>query len=284
MKNALITGGTAGIGKETARALLQRGYRVTLVARDQAKGEALVRTLGQEIPGAQVAFEPVDLSRFGEVRAFAQRYRAANPCIDALVLNAGLFTPRLMRSESGHEFMFATTHLGHFLLTHELLPSVRAAQDPRIVVTSSVAHKYGTLVEFDNFENPGDNHLLLAVPFFTYGRSKLANLLFVREFGRRVADPRIRINAFHPGAVRTEIWRGTPGLFNTVISPFLVSEVQGAQTQIQLASEPGLTVSGEYWYRGRVARSTRAGRDPQRARELWDYSLRVFGIERFGEP
>lgn len=284
MKTALITGGSAGIGKETARALAGKGYAVIIAARDARKGNAVVDAIKAEHPAATVEFVALDLSRFADVRAFASTIRARWNHIDALVLNAGLFTPKLFTSESGHEFMFATTHLGHFLLTHELLPLVRASSAGRIVVTSSAGHFVGKMIDFFSFETPSTSTALLAVPFLNYGRAKLCNLLFVRSLAQRLAGTGIRVNAFHPGAVKTEIWRGTPPLFNRMVFPFMVSEATGAQTQIYLATEPSLSVSGEYWVNKQVARSSTASRDPELARQLWEYSERALGISQFGVP
>lgn len=286
MKTALVTGGNAGIGKETARALVQQGYEVIIAARDQAKGDAVVQSIRAETPEARIEFWPLDLSRPAAVIAFAQQLRARWRHLDALVLNAGLFTRRLTTNEAGFEMMFATTHLGHFRLTHELLPLVKASKAGRIVVTSSVGHFFGGGFNFDTLRSPSRNSFLMAVPFLSYGRSKLANLLFVRELARRLADTRVLVNAFHPGAVKTDIWRETPGLFNAVIGPSLISEREGAQTQIYLATSPELKQTGQYWYKKAVERSSRASRDPALATRLWRYSEAAVGIApgTFGEP
>jgi retinol dehydrogenase 12 len=284
MKRALVTGGSAGIGKETVRALVRQGYEVIVAARDKGKGEALIRRIQSETPGARLQFMTVDLSDFGQVEALGHKVRAQWPCIDVLVLNAGLFTPRLHTNEAGYEFMFATTHLGHFLLTHHLLDGVMASPDGRIVVTSSVAHFFGGRFNFDTLRTPSSSSLLMAVPFMAYGRSKLANLLFVRELARRLEGSKVKVNAFHPGPVKTEIWRDTPGLFNALIGPTLISETQGAQTQIFLATEPGLAESGQHWFKKRIEKGSPASRDQALARKLWDYSEQALGIHSFGQP
>lgn len=284
MKTALVTGGSAGIGKHTVRALVARGFAVLIAARDERKGRALVDALRASHPGAQVDFFSLDLSEPDDVRALAREVRSRWDHVDALVLNAGLFTPKLHTNRKGYEFMFATTHLGHFLLTHELLPLVKASADGRIVVTSSVAHFVAGRFDFKTLRQPSTSTALLLAPFLAYGRSKLANLLFVRELARRLAGTRVKVNAFHPGSVKTEIWRGTPGLFNTLIAPTLISEEQGAQTQIHLATEPGLTETGQYWYRKTIHRGSPASRRPDLAQKLWQYSEAALKIRVFGEP
>lgn len=283
-RRALVTGGSAGIGKETVKALVAQGYEVIVAARDAAKGEAVLNAIRAEHPGAQLSFHALDMSQPDAVVAFAQQVQARWDRIDALVLNAGLFTPQLRTGVTGHEFMFATTHLGHFALTHQLLPLVEAAPAGRIVVTSSVAHFFAGGFDFDSLREPSSSTFLMAAPFVAYGRSKLANLLFVRELARRLQGSKVLVNSFHPGSVKTEIWRGTPSLFNALISPSLISEREGAQTQIFLATDPSLVQSGQHWFRKKVEQGSPASRNPELAQRLWDYSEQALGIRRFGRP
>lgn len=283
-RRALVTGGSAGIGKETVRALVAQGFEVMVAARDALKGEAVLAALRAEHPGAQVSFHAVDLSDPAGVVQLAQSVQARWDRIDALVLNAGLFTPALRTGVTGHEFMFATTHLGHFLLTHQLLPLVEAAPAGRIVVTSSVAHFFAGGLHADALLRPSTSTFLMAAPFRAYGRSKLANLLFVRELARRLQGSRILVNSFHPGPVKTEIWRSTPGLFNALIGPTLISERAGAQTQIFLATDPGVTQSGQHWFKQRIERGSPASRDAALASWLWTFSEQALGIRHFGRP
>lgn len=285
MKTALITGGSAGIGKETARHLASQGYEVLIAARDAVKGQAFIEELKRDIPQARAEFHAVNLADFDQVRALCRQLRAERRSLNLLILNAGLFTPKLRTGPSGHEFMFATTHLGHFLMTHELLPLLKAGSEPRIVVTSSVAHNFAARnFDFESLRSPSPRSLLMLIPFRAYGRSKLANILFVRELARRLDGSGIQVNAFHPGSIKSEIWRSTPGLFNLVIDPFLVSTRKGAETQIHLATAPALVSNGDYWFNRRPERSSRASRDPQLAAQLWRYSIDALGIVSFGMP
>lgn len=284
MKRALVTGGNAGIGKHTVEALVAQGYEVVIAARDQLKGLAVVKQIRARHPQALIEFVSVDLSRPSDVESFAKVIRQRWDSLDALVLNAGLFTPKLLTNATGYEFMFATTHLGHFLLTHHLLHLVKASPAGRIVVTSSVAHFFGGRFNFDSLRSPSQSTFLLAAPFLSYGRSKLANLLFVRELARQLEGTRVLVNAFHPGSVKSEIWRSTPGLFNMLIGPTLIPEAKGAETQIFLATDPGLKLSGKHWFKKRIESGSPASRDLALAKRLWDYSEQALGISRFGEP
>ncbi len=282
MKTALITGGSAGIGKITSKALAAKGYKVIIVARDKTKGESLVSSINNDYPNAKAEFHSVDISMFEDVRRFAEEIRSREEKIDLLILNAGLYTPKLKLSESGHEYMFATTHLGNFLLTHELMGLVKNAENARIVVTSSVAHHMGSLIDFFETLEGSPRKASLINGFATYGRSKLANLLFIRELAERLKGEGVLVNAFHPGGVKTEIWRDTSSLMNSLINPFLITEEKGADTQIFLATDPSVTETGKYWCRRKPDVSSKKSKDKKLIRDLWEYSEKALGIKKFG--
>lgn len=283
-RRALVTGGTAGIGLETVRALVAQGYEVIVAARDERKGEAAMQAIRASQPDARVSFHALDMSDPKAVASFAQQVRARWDHIDALILNAGLLTPRLRAGVTGHEFMFAATHLGHFMLTHELLPLVQASQTGRVVVTSSVAHFFSGGFDFESIRKPSRSTFLMAVPFRAYARSKLANLLFVRELARRLSGTNVLVNSFHPGGVQTDLWRDTSGLFNQLIKPTLISSREGAQTQIFLATDSSLAQSGQHWFKKKIEKGSFASRNEQLAKRLWDYSEQALGIRSFGQP
>jgi retinol dehydrogenase 12 len=284
MKTALITGGNSGIGKETARALVGLGWQVLIAARDAAKSRALVESIRAANPRAQIDWLSLDLSDFNGIEAFAAEVSHRMPVIDALVLNAGLYTRQLTTNHAGIELMFATTHLGHFLLTHHLLPNVLASSDGRIVVSSSVAQWMGGRMDLGTMRRPSSSQFLQAAPFKAYGRSKLANMLFVRELAKRLQGTSVKVNGFHPGGIKSDFWRDTPGWVTAMVDPFLISEAKGAKTQIYLASHEGLRTTGEYWSACKVRGGSPANRDPALSHQLWQYSEQVFGITGFGQP
>lgn len=284
MRTALITGGNSGIGKETARALVGLGWRVLIAARDSAKSASLVHAIRAANPQAQIDWLPLDLSNFESIEAFAAEVARRMPVIDALILNAGLYTRQLTTNKAGYEMMFAVTHLGHFLLTHHLLPHVQASHDGRIVVSSSLAQWVGGRMDLDTVRRPSGSQFLQLAPLRAYGRAKLANMLFVRELAQRLQGTSVKVNGFHPGGIKSDFWRDTPSWVTGAVDPFLLTEAKGAKTQIYLASHGGLWVSGEYWATCRVRRGSPANRDAALARKLWDYSEQVFGIKDYGQP
>lgn len=268
-KNVLITGGSTGIGLEMALALAGRGDRVIIAARGADKSQAAVARVQAAHPAARIESLPLDLGDFADVDRFAADLLQRMPAIDVLMLNAGLYTLKLHRLKNGYEAMIGIMHFGHFRLARHLLDAVKAAAQGRIVVTSSVGHRFGRIDEA-SFTDPARHRFGMQA----YGQAKLANILFTRELARRLAGTRATVNAFHPGAVATEIWREAPGFFRQlIVRPFMLTPAQGADTAIWLATAPELTgVSGEYFVKRRKNPGTAASRDPQLAADLWRMS------------
>lgn len=273
-RNVLLTGGNGGIGLEMARALARHGDRVTLTGRDPEKLARAETIVGDEAAGPAPATAALDIGDFDAVRDFAGRFAAEQPPIDVLVLNAGLYTRKLHRLPNGYEAMIGVMHLGHFLLTNLLLERLLAAAAPRVVVTSSVAHKTGK-IDFDAFTDPGRHR----IGFSGYAQAKLANLLFARELAARYGERGLTAHAFHPGAVATGIWRELPQPIPWLADKFMVTPAQGADTGIWLATDgPENDGNGEYFVQRQHARSSRAGRDTELARRLWSESERMVGL------
>ena len=267
-RNVLITGGSAGIGLEMALAFAGRGDRVVIAARGASKSRAAVERVKAAHPSAQISAMPLDLGDFDDVDRFAADLLKRMPTIDVLMLNAGLYTLRMYRLKNGYEAMMGIMHFGHFRLTQHLLEAVKAAEQGRIVVTSSVGHRFGRIDEA-SFTDPSRHR----VGMQAYGQAKLANLLFTRELARRLAGTRVTVNAFHPGAVATEIWRDAPGFFKTLVLRFMLTPAQGADTAIWLATAPELaSITGEYFIKRKKIAGTAASRDSQLAASLWQMS------------
>ncbi len=267
-KNVLITGGNSGIGLEMARALAGRGDRVVIAARDQQKSLAGIESIKAQHPGAQVEAMALDLADFADIDHFARALLGKLPVMDVLILNAGLYTLKLHRLKNGFEAMIGIMHFGHFRLTQALLEAVKAAEQGRIIVTSSVMHKSGKINEA-SFKDPARHRFGMSA----YGQAKLANLLFARELARRLKGTHVTVNAFHPGGVATGIYRETPGVFNRLMRAVLLTPAQGADTAIWLATAPELSqVTGEYFVKRKQAYGSSASRDPERATRLWAVS------------
>ena len=267
-KNVLITGGNSGIGKEMARALAAQGDRVIIASRDVSKSQAAADEIKSVNGDAQIEAMALELSDFAAIDNFAEQLLERMPVIDVLILNSGLYTNGLRTLDNGFEAMIGIMHFGHFRLTQKLQAAVVAAEQGRIIVTSSMAHKIGTIKQA-SFTDPSKHRLALA----GYAQAKLANLLFTRELARRLEDTNVTVNAFHPGAVATGIWRELPGPIRKVIMMFLVTSEQGADTAVWLANSPeAAQLNGEYLIKRKVVSSSPESRDKKQAEWLWDYS------------
>jgi NAD(P)-dependent dehydrogenase (short-subunit alcohol dehydrogenase family) len=270
----LITGGNAGIGKETAVGLAARGARVAITARDAAKGAAAAAEVRERVPDAVVDVVPLDLASFASIRRCAEDVGRRYERLDVLVDNAGLVQLQRTVTEDGFETTFGVNHLGHFLLTSLLLDQLRASTPARVVVVASGAHKSArTGLDFDDLQAERSYSALGA-----YNRSKLANVYFARELARRLGGSGVTANSLHPGFVASRLARdGDAGALGdvamTLLRPFALSPKRGARTSIYVASSPEVTdVTGRYFVRSRPAATSRVGADDVAARRLWEVS------------
>ena len=269
-KRCLVTGATAGIGRETARALARQGAGVVLVARDRARGEAVLAELAA-LGGGEPELLVGDLALQRDVRRIAGEFLRRHARLDVLVNNAGaIFAERELTAE-GVERTFAVNHLAYFLLTGLLRPALEAAPSARVVSVSSDAHRAARRFDFDDVQ--GERRY---IAFGAYAQSKLANILFTYELARRLAGTRVTANCLHPGVIRSGFGRnnrGLTGFLFAVGAPFMASPARGAATTIYLASSPDVEgVTGRYFRRRRPARSSSASNDPDAARRLWELS------------
>lgn len=279
-KHCLVTGGTAGIGLATARELVRKGASVTIVGRDAARGDGGVAAIRAATGRDTVHFMAADLANQRRLRAFARAFRERRPKLDVLINNAGGLFGRRRLSADGIEMTFALNHLNYFLLTHLLLPSLRAAAPSRIVNVASEAHR-GVSLHFNNLQAEVRYNRWLA-----YKRSKLANLLFTYELYRRLVGQGVTANALHPGFVATDIGvrhAFVPGIVWRIGKLAAIGVEKGAETSIYLASAPDIAgMSGAYFIDRRLARSSEASYDEQAALRLWDVSANLTHVVGYG--
>ena len=262
MPTHLVTGASDGIGKQTALELEQQGATVLVHGRSEARAAEAVKALGK---GDLV---PVwgDLASLKEVNAMADRVLAKHPVLDVLVNNAGVFMKQRELSVDGFELTLAVNHFGHFVLTHRLLPALKAAKAARIVHVSSMAHQRGELDLTDlGFERGFHGYT-------AYAASKLANVLFSNELARRLKGTNVTSNALHPGVIRTKLLATGFGMGGASLK-------SGAVTSVYCATSPALEgVSGEYFSDARRAEASPAARDLKLQRELYELSCRLTGV------
>ena len=217
---AMVTGASSGIGFHTALELARRRARTLLACRDVGKAEQARERIIEAVPTARGSVEivPLDLASLDSIQEAATELADRTAVLDILVNNAGVMTPSARRTADGYELQFGTNHIGHFALTGRLLPLLLAADQPRVVTVSSVthrraqarvglrAHSYGLDTDSDTEALQSEN-ARRARPgrWSSYGRSKLANLVFARELDRRVkrAGSSLVSVAAHPGYAAT---------------------------------------------------------------------------------
>ena len=201
-KRILVTGVSAGIGVETARALAAHGAHVVGAARDLAKAEAATAQVREDAAANGGSFELIalDLADLKSVRACADRLVTKKEPFDVVIANAGVMATPFGHTVNGFETQFGTNHLGHFVLVNRIASLIRAGG--RLVSLSSAGHRRANVdLKDPNFERtPYD-------PMVAYGRSKTANILFAVAFDRRQQGRGVRAAAVHPGAIQTELGR-----------------------------------------------------------------------------
>ncbi|MEM1066063.1 MAG: SDR family NAD(P)-dependent oxidoreductase [Pseudomonadota bacterium] len=242
-KRVLITGGTSGLGRESARAMAAHGADVTITGRSQEKAAAIAAELKAET-GREVAAEALELGSFKSIRSFADRIRATGAEFDIVINNAGVMACPEDKTEDGFEMQFGSNHLGHFLMTALIAPQIRSGG--RVVALSSSGHQMSPVL-FDDIQFETSPY----EKWTSYGQSKTANALFAVGLNARLKDRGIEAFAVHPGAIMTELARHMDEAdierFTAMIDSGALpmkAIPQGAATQVYAATAPELTGHG----------------------------------------
>lgn len=268
-KVALVTGANSGIGAVTARELALQGYHVFLACRDADKAQQVINAIDQQSCGqAKAEFIALDLASLDSIRACAAQFLAKKLPLHLLICNAGLAGHKGM-TKSGFELTFGVCHVGHFLLTQLLTEKLIESKPARVVVVSSKAHRHAKGIDFDAVIRPTESMGALK----EYAVAKLANVLFVKELGRRLYGTGVTAYAVHPGVVSTNVWRSLPKPMVKVLSRWMISPEEGAQTTLYCATQPQLSgETGMYYDNCKVTASSGTAQDIQLARLLWEKS------------
>lgn len=280
----VVTGANAGLGFSISSVLASKGARVVMACRNADKAAVAMERIRGQVPGAELAFVPLDQSDLASVRGAAERI-GAEPRVDALINNAGVMYPPLNRTAQGFEEQFGVNHLGTFALTSLLLPKLAETGGARVVITASLAHRFGKI----NWDDLDAHKSYRSAQ--RYADSKLANLLFLMELDKRLRANGLPVKAVgcHPGVAATELGRhsGMTSFFFRNFRWMLNTAEMGAWPGLQAATDPAVEAGGYYGPQGFGEMRGESGavkplpkaRDAQIARRLWDVSIEKTGID-----
>lgn len=284
MKNkiAVVTGATSGIGLHTTLAFARLGAFVIGVGRTQERCAQAQKTVESALPHADVCYLTADLSLLYQVRLLANhiyeeiKSRGSN-ALDILVNNAGVFSESYVKTPEGMELTMAVNHFAPFLLTNQLVPLLAASRCGRVITLSSASH-YRTFLDIQHLNTP-----VIYFGLWAYKVSKLANVLFTREFNRRMKEHGVRAFAVDPGLVNTDIGakraKGLVRLFWQLRARSGVHPDVPVQTILHLANDA--LVCNEYdvyWYDSRPVSPSRQALRDDLAGDLWDFSCKACGL------
>jgi len=285
IRTALITGATSGIGRALAEELLRHGMSVIGVGRSEERCQAAETTLAQSFPESCVRYLIADLSLQAKVRTLHPRIEAqlsawGRAGLDALVNNAGAFTFHRTLSAEGIEMQWAVNHLAPFLLTHELLPLLRAAPSARVITVSSASH-YRTTIDWDDVELAHRYN-----PLRAYQQSKLANVLFTAELRRRLgAASSVHAFAADPGLVNTRIGLKSGSIIARLFWELRrrsgISPAESARGIAALLMDPDAPAAHDvYWKHGEPVAPNPYALDEDAGRRLWELSLSMCSLAK----
>lgn len=264
----LITGANTGIGLVTARELARQGAQVFIACRPSEKSNQALEQVRAAATGKPPELLALDLEDLSSVRRCSEAFLERKLPLHVLINNAGLAGAR-GRSKSGFELAFGVNHIGHFLFTEFLLPRLKASAPSRIVTVASRAHYRVKAWDWDALRRSTASRTGLS----EYGVSKLANVLFSAELGRRLSGSGVNTYALHPGVVATDVWRSVPWPFRSIMKLGMISVEEGAKTTLHCATSATVaSETGLYYDQCKPRTPSALGRDEALAAELWKRS------------
>uniref|UniRef100_A0A0P4VXY9 Retinol dehydrogenase 11 n=2 Tax=Scylla olivacea TaxID=85551 RepID=A0A0P4VXY9_SCYOL len=275
---AIVTGASAGIGKETAKDLAKRGARVILACRNQTKAQLVADYIISVTGNKNVVVCLLDTSDLSSVRSFAEEVLKTEGAIHILVNNAGIGGKEIQEITcDGFDLTMATNYYGHFLLTNLLLKRLKESAPSRVVNVSSLAHFFVWRLNLKDLNFKKRSYSLLKA----YSQSKLCNILFSLELAEKLRGSGVVVNSLHPGTINSEFvrdemvmswWRKPFLLFARIMLRLLGKDSElGAQTTIHLAvSEEVEGVTGKYFDECKEATSSWLAQNSGLAKALWE--------------
>jgi NAD(P)-dependent dehydrogenase (short-subunit alcohol dehydrogenase family) len=270
-KTCLITGGTGAVGKAAAIQLSKLGAGVVLVARNRERGQAAQHEVEGQTGNKSIDFLTGDLSVQKSVRQLASDILSNHDQLHVLVNTAAVFINHRTLTPEGLEMMFATNHLGPFLLTNLLLDRLKAAGPARIITLSAPST---IRLDFDDLQ--GEKHFSALGAF---GASKTANLLFTYELARRLNETRVTANVLHPGLIRSNLMQDAPMIIRVLSKIVSRSPERAGRLVAFLAASPEVEgTTGQFFKGTKISQSSSYSRDSENQKKLWDVSAKLTGV------
>ncbi len=265
-KIVLITGATSGIGKETSRGLAKLGATIVFTTRDNIKGEKTKKELITSTQNKNINMLKCDLASFESIKNCCKEFKSKYDRLHVLINNAGVWDFKRRLSKDGIENIFATNYLAPFLMTNLLLDILKKSNPSRIINITSGMH-YGT-INFDDIEFKQNFSGAKA-----YRQSKLGVILFTRFLAKKLEGTGVTVNVVHPGMNKTDLGRDAGGFSKMIFKMMGKDPKIGAETSIYLASSPDVeNITGEYWAKKEIKKSSKESYDMDLAKKLWDVS------------
>ena len=277
-KIALITGANSGVGLATAKGLAAAGFDLILLVRNKTKAYDTQEAILQRSPNTKIDYEIADLEDIDSVKTAVQHIRKRYIKIDRIINNAGYSPDVIAFTKDGYEKSFIANHLGHFVLTINLLDLLEASGEGRIINVSSAIHSLGKV----NRLFIKNNRNLTA--FKAYGDGKLANILFTKGLAKKLVGKPVLAFSLHPGIVGTNFggnFTGFSSLLVKLAKPFMISSEQGAETSLFLATTSLENVrrnNGKYFDKCKVKATNNNDITIQNADWLWEKSLEMVSL------
>jgi NAD(P)-dependent dehydrogenase (short-subunit alcohol dehydrogenase family) len=263
----LITGGSTGIGRATAKQLVEKGRRVLLTSRSPETARSVAAEIGAE--GLAL-----DLSSLSSLRGFAEEVIGLAPSLNVVIHNAGAVFPKRTETPEGFDAQFAVIYLGPFLLNHLLLETLKSNGPSRIINVASDLHR-NVSMDFDDLQSEKKYNFLTS-----YSRAELAKVMGTYDLARRVDPEEVSVHCLHPGGVRTKLFRNFRGPLGWLIwlSNWLkMSPSAGARTSVFLATSESVE-HGAYYVKCRPRKSSKASYDQEAQERLRKVSMELAGI------
>ena len=277
-KIALITGANSGVGLATAKGLAAAGFDLILLVRNKTKAYDTQEAILQRSPNTKIDYEIADLEDIDSVKTAVQHIRKRYIKIDRIINNAGYSPDVIAFTKDGYEKSFIANHLGHFVLTINLLDLLEASGEGRIINVSSAIHSLGKV----NRLFIKNNRNLTA--FKAYGDGKLANILFTKGLAKKLVGKPVLAFSLHPGIVGTNFggnFTGFSSLLVKLAKPFMISSEQGAETSLFLATTSLENVrrnNGKYFDKCKVKATNNNDITIQNTDWLWEKSLEIVSL------